>query len=152
MATNNPGGNPGATPHHGRNPKGDGQKSFMETLREVGGKELDPRRHESDLVVSVAGVVTGLMIAAIAVYKWFPVVSVVFLVCALIALWGRWVIRRQVLRDVADLATAKEGFAATGQEEYREFVRLRSQQMLTDNKTLTAYGRSVVQDYAQWAG
>ena len=90
--------NPGATPHHGRNPKGDGQKSFMETLREVGGKELDLRRHESDLVVSVAGVVTGLMIAAIAVYKWFPVVSVVFLVCALIALWGRWVIRRQVLR------------------------------------------------------
>ena len=92
------------------------------------------------------------MIAAIAVYKWFPVVSVVFLVCALIALWGRWVIRRQVLRDVADLATAKEGFAATGQEEYREFVQLRSQQMLTDNKALTAYGRSVVQDYAQWAG
>lgn len=42
-------------------------------------------------------------------------------------------------------------YKLTGQPEYPEFVRLRAQQMLRDNKALTRAARQEVQGLLAWA-
>ncbi|OAX53058.1 hypothetical protein A5N15_12165 [Rothia kristinae] len=82
----------------------------------------------------MAVAVTVLMVLAAVAYTWLPWLSVTLLVCAVVLLWGRWMILRQVTRDLAQMSSARESFAATGNPEYSEFVRLRAEQMLRDNR------------------
>lgn len=129
----------------------DERPSFRETFVAVGRETLDKSRYDASPVVSVAVAVTGLMVAAAVAYTWLPWLSVTLLVCAVVLLWGRWMILRQVTRDLAQMSSARESFAATGNPEYSEFVRLRAEQMLRDNRALTAAGRRAVRDHLGWA-
>lgn len=120
---------------------------------EVGQRTLDKGRQEEGVyIVSVAPIVTGLMVLAALLYTvtqgWGTLVA---LVCALVALWGRWVLQRQAAKDFAEMRASQREYKLTGQPEYPEFVRLRAQQMLRDNKALTRTARQEVQDLLAWA-
>lgn len=128
-----------------------GRPGFKDTFVAVGRQELDKGRDQRSLVFSVAVPVTVLMAVAAIAYTWYPVVSVVALVCALILLWGKWMIGRQAAKDFAQMATAQEGFRATKDPQYAEFVRLRGEQMLRDNKALTKYARAEIAELLAWA-
>ena len=125
--------------------------SFRETFVAVGQQTLDKSRYDSAPVVSVAVAVTVLMVLAAVAYTWLPWLSVTLLVCAVVLLWGRWMILRQVTRDLAQMESARESYVATGNPEYPEFVRLRAEQMLRDNRALTTAGRRAVRDHLGWA-
>lgn len=112
--------------------------SFKETFVAVGQRALDKdRQDEGVYIVSVSAIVTGLMVIAALLYVitkgWGTLVA---LVCALIVLWGRWVLQRQATKDFADMRTSAQGYKATGKDEYLEFIKLRGEQMLRDNKAL----------------
>ena len=70
---------------------------FKDTFIAVGQQTLSKRR--TDYVYSVGVLVTGLMVLAGLLYFLTPVASIVALVCAIIVMWGRWIILRQVLND-----------------------------------------------------
>lgn len=126
--------------------------TFKSTFIEVGQRELDKNRQ--DYVYSVGVLVTGLMALAGVLYLVSDVAAIVALVCALVALWGRYVIKRQVLRDFAEMHSAREAVEHRGvanADEYREFVRLRGEQMLRDNKALTPLAKSEINELLAWA-
>lgn len=128
-------------------------KSFKETFIEVGQRTIDKdRQDEGVYIVSVAPIVTGLMILAALLYVithgWGTLIA---LVCALVVLWGRWVLQRQATKDFADMYMSQEGYRKTKKPEYVEFIRLRSEQMLRDNKALTKKARAEVQALLEWA-
>ena len=100
---------------------------------------------------SVGILVTGLMVLAGLLYFLTPIASIVALVCAIIVMWGRWIILRQVTQDFADMRTAKEGYTATENAEYLEFIRLRGEQMLNDNKALTPLAKQEITQLMDWA-
>lgn len=136
------------------NSKPDTQKpTFKETFIQVGQRTLDKdRQNEGVFIVSVAPIVTGLMVVAALLYVWtHGWVTLVALVCALIVMWGRWVLQRQAAKDFHDLYTSKEGFEKTGKPEYLEFIRLRSEQMLRDNKALTSAAKAEVRGLLVYA-
>lgn len=110
------------------------------------------RQNEEVFIVSVAPIVTGLMVVAALLYVWaHGWGTLVALVCALIVMWGRWVLQRQAAKDFHDLYTSKEGFEKTGKPEYLEFIRLRSEQMLRDNKALTSAAKAEVRSLLAYA-
>ncbi|MDO4916112.1 MAG: hypothetical protein Q3974_00645 [Rothia sp. (in: high G+C Gram-positive bacteria)] len=121
--------------------------SFKETFIQVGQRTLDKNRQDEGIyIVSVAPIVTALMVIAALLYVWTRGWgTLVALVCAIIVMWGRWVLQRQAAKDFADLYMSKEGFEKTGKPEYLEFIQLRCEQMLRDNKALTAKAKSEVQ-------
>ena len=128
-------------------------KSFKETFIEVGQRTIDKdRQDEGVYIVSVAPIVTGLMVVAALLYVithgWGTLIA---LVCALIVLWGRWVLQRQATKDFADMYMSQDGYRKTKKPEYVEFIRLRSEQMLRDNKALTKKARAEVQTLLEWA-
>lgn len=129
-------------------------KSFKETFIEVGQRTLDKdRQQEGIYIVSVAPIVTGLMVVAALLYVWtHGWGTLIALVCALVALWGRWILQRQAAKDFADLRMSQEGFEKTGKTEYLEFIRLRGEQMLRDNKALTSAARAEIAALLDWAG
>ncbi len=136
------------------NSKPDAQKpTFKETFIQVGQRTLDKdRQNEGVFIVSVAHIVTGLMVVAALLYVWtHGWGTLVALVCALIVMWGRWVLQRQAAKDFHDLYTSKEGFEKTGKPEYLEFIRLRSEQMLRDNKALTSAAKAEVRSLLAYA-
>lgn len=49
------------------------------------------------------------------------------------------------------MRASQREYKLTGQPEYPEFVRLRAQQMLRDNKALTRAARHEVQGLLAWA-
>lgn len=112
--------------------------SFKETFIAVGQRALDKDRQDEGIyIVSVSAIVTALMVIAALLYVltqgWGTLVA---LVCAMIVLWGRWVLQRQASKDFADMYTSVRGYKATGKDEYLEFIKLRGEQMLRDNKAL----------------
>ena len=136
------------------NSKPDAQKpTFKETFIQVGQRTLDKdRQNEGVFIVSVAPIVTGLMVVAALLYVWtHGWGTLVALVCALIVMWGRWVLQRQAAKDFHDLYTSKECFEKTGKPEYLEFIRLRSEQMLRDNKALTSAAKAEVRSLLAYA-
>ena len=70
---------------------------FKDTFIAVGQQTLSKRR--TDYVYSVGVLVTGLMVLAGLLYFLTPIASIVALVCAIIVMWGRWIILRQVTQD-----------------------------------------------------
>ena len=76
---------------------------FKDTFIAVGQQTLSKRR--TDYVYSVGVLVTGLMVLAGLLYFLTPIASIVALVCAIIVMWGRWIILRQVTKDLADMRT-----------------------------------------------
>lgn len=119
----------------------------------VGQRTLDKdRQGEGVYIVSVASIVSGLMVLAALLYTvtqgWGTLVA---LVCALVALWGRWVLQRQATKDFTEMHASQREYKLTGQPEYPEFVRWRAQQMLRDNKALTRAARHEVQGLLAWA-
>ncbi|MDO4898962.1 MAG: hypothetical protein Q3965_06585 [Rothia sp. (in: high G+C Gram-positive bacteria)] len=120
--------------------------SFKETFIKVGQQTLDKNRQgEGVYIVSVAPLVTGLMIVAALLYLWtHGWGTLIALVCAVIVLWGRWVLQRQASKDFHDMYTSREGFEKTGKPEYLEFIRLRGEQMLRDNKALTSSAKAEI--------
>lgn len=118
-----------------------------------GQRTLDKDRQEEGIyIVSVAPIVSGLMVLAALLYTvtqgWGTLVA---LVCALVALWGRWVLLQQATKDFTEMHASQREYKLTGQPEYPEFVRLRAQQMLRDNKALTRAARQEVQGLLAWA-
>ena len=65
---------------------------FKDTFIAVGQQTLSKRR--TDYVYSVGVLVTGLMVLAGLLYFLTPIASIVALVCAIIVMWGRWIILR----------------------------------------------------------
>jgi len=122
---------------------------FKDTFIAVGQQTLSKRR--TDYVYSVGVLVTGLMVLAGLLYFLTPIASIVALVCAIIVMWGRWIILRQVTQDFADMRTVKEGYTATENAEYLEFIRLRGEQMLNDNKALTPLAKQEITQLMDWA-
>lgn len=127
--------------------------SFKETFIQVGRRTLDKSRQDEGVyIVSVAPIVTALMVVAALLYVWTRGWgTLVALVCALIVMWGRWVLQRQAAKDFADLYMSQEGFKKTGKPEYLEFIRLRSEQMLRDNKALTSAAKAEVRGLLEFA-
>lgn len=128
-------------------------KSFKETFVEVGQRTLDKNRQtEGVYIISVAPIVTGLMVIAILLYVithgWGTLIA---LICALVVLWSRWVLQRQATKDFSEMYVSQEGYKKTKKPEYVEFIRLRAEQMLRDNKALTKTARSKVENLLAWA-
>ena len=123
--------------------------NFKETFIKVGQQTLSKQR--TDYVHSVGVLVTGLMVLAGLLYLWKPAAAIVALVCAIIAMWGRWMITRQVVQDLSDMHASKAGYASTGNRDYLEFIRLRGEQMLRDNKALTPLAKNEINELMDWA-
>lgn len=130
--------------------------SFKDTFIQVGQEHLDKNRHDKDLIVSVAPIITGLMVVAGVLYFLTPIASIVALILAVIALWGRWVLTRQLAGDLRDMYAARQAHADGRQpEECAAFVLARATQILQDNKMLTPAAKqevSALKDWAQGAG
>lgn len=126
--------------------------TFRDTFVSVGQATLDKNREQQQLIKPVAGIVTGLMVAAAVSYFFLPVASVVFLFAAIVALAGRWLLLRQVRNDLVDMQRAKKAHSRRQQPaECAEFVRLRSTQMLRDNKMLTSHATQQIKALQAWA-
>lgn len=125
--------------------------SFKEIFTQQGQEVLNKNKYEQQLTYSVAPLITGLMVLAGALYFLSPIASIVCLVLALIALWGRWVLDKQLRGDLLDMERARQLYQQDNNPEYMEFVRLRSAQILEDNKVLSPFGRSKVIEAKDWA-
>lgn len=126
--------------------------SFKDTFIDVGQRELDKDKFNKQLVASVGGIVTGLMVLAGICYWFSPVTAIIPLVLAIVAMAGRQLLLSQVRKDFADLTRAAEAMAAGQQpEECAEFIRLRTAQMLADNKMLTPLAKAELARFAELA-
>lgn len=126
--------------------------SFREVFVTVGQEELDKARPDRQVIVSVAPLLTGLLVVAAVLYYMSPYATLVTLCVALVVLWERWVLTRQATRDLEDMRRAKAAYERGQQpEECAEFIRLRSAQMLTDNKMLSATAQAEIQALQDWA-
>lgn len=70
---------------------------------------------------------------------------------AIVIMAGRRMLENQVRRDVSDLEEAKKQFTRTRNADYLEFIRLRVNQMLADNKMLRPETKVTLGDYLAWA-
>ena len=101
---------------------------------------------------SVGVYVTGLMVLACVLYPFTKGIGSIFaLILAIFLMGGRAFIEHQVRRDFSDLAEAQRQYERTKNPEYLEFMVLRSEGLLEDNKILTDDSRQALSDYAQWA-
>lgn len=127
--------------------------SFKETFIQVSRRSLDKKRQQEGIyIISVAPLLTGLMVLAALLYVWTKGWgTLVVLSCVLILLWGRWLLQRQASKDFADMYTSRDGYLKTKDPQYLNFIDLRAQQMLRDNKALTASARAEIEGLKQWA-
>ena len=101
---------------------------------------------------SVGKYVTWLMVIACILYPFTRGIgSILALIVAIFLMGGRAMIERQVRRDVSDLEEAKKQYGLTRNPEYLQFMILRAEGLLEDNKILTPDSRSLLENYAQWA-
>ena len=101
---------------------------------------------------SMGKYVTWLMVIACILYPFTRGIgSILALLVAIFLMGGRAMIERQVRRDVSDLEEAKKQYGLTRNPEYLQFMTLRAEGLLEDNKILTPDSRNLLQDYAQWA-
>ena len=101
---------------------------------------------------SMGKYVTWLMVIACILYPFTRGIgSIVALLVAIFLMGGRAMIERQVRRDVSDLEEAKRQWGLTRNPEYLQFMTLRAEGLLEDNKILTPSSRTLLEDYARWA-
>ena len=101
---------------------------------------------------SMGKYVTWLMGIACILYPFTRGIgSILALVVAIFLMGGRALIERQVRRDVSDLEEAKKQYGLTRNPEYLQFMTLRAEGLLEDNKILTPASRTLLEGYAQWA-
>ena len=101
---------------------------------------------------SMGKYVTWLMVIACILYPFTRGIgSILALIVAIFLMGGRALIERQVRRDVSDLEEAKRQYGLTRNPEYLQFMTLRAEGLLEDNKILTPDSRSLLQGYVQWA-
>lgn len=101
---------------------------------------------------SVGKYVTWLMVIACVLYPFTRGIgSILALIVAIFLMGGRAMIERQVRRDVSDLEEAKKQYGLTRNSEYLQFMILRAEGLLEDNKILTPDSRSLLENYTQWA-
>ena len=101
---------------------------------------------------SMGKYVTWLMVIACILYPFTRGIgSILALIVAIFLMGGRVMIERQVRRDVSDLEEAKKQYGLTRNPEYLQFMILRAEGLLEDNKILTPDSRSLLENYAQWA-
>ena len=101
---------------------------------------------------SMGKYVTWLMVIACILYPFTRGIgSILALLAAIFLMGGRVMIERQVRRDVSDLEEAKRQYGLTRNPEYLQFMALRAEGLLEDNKILTPDSRNLLQDYVQWA-
>jgi len=101
---------------------------------------------------SMGKYVTWLMVIACILYPFTRGIgSILALVVAIFLMGGRALIERQVRRDVSDLEEAKKQYGLTRNPEYLQFMTLRAEGLLEDNKILTPASRTLLEGYAQWA-
>ena len=101
---------------------------------------------------SMGKYVTWLMVIACVLYPFTRGIgSILALIVAIFLMGGRAMIERQVRRDVSDLEEAKKQYGLTRNSEYLQFMILRAEGLLEDNKILTPDSRSLLENYAQWA-
>ena len=101
---------------------------------------------------SMGKYVTWLMVIACVLYPFTRGIgSILALIVAIFLMGGRVMIERQVRRDVSDLEEAKKQYGLTRNPEYLQFMILRAEGLLEDNKILTPDSRSLLENYAQWA-
>lgn len=101
---------------------------------------------------SVGVHVTWLMVLACILYPLTKGIGSIFvLVLAVFLMGGRAFIENQARRDFSDLAEAQRQYERTGNAEYLEFMVLRAEGMLEDNRILTDSSRQSLTQYVQWA-
>ena len=101
---------------------------------------------------SMGRYVTWLMVIACILYPFTKGIgSILALLVAIFLMGGRAMIERQVRRDVSDLEEAKRQYGLTRNPEYLQFMTLRAEGLLEDNKILTPSSRTLLEDYARWA-
>ena len=101
---------------------------------------------------SMGRYVTWLMVIACILYPFTKGIgSILALLVAIFLMGGRALIERQVRRDVSDLEEAKRQYGLTRNPEYLQFMTLRAEGLLEDNKILTPSSRTLLEDYARWA-
>ena len=101
---------------------------------------------------SMGKYVTWLMVIACILYPFTQGIgSILALLAAIFLMGGRVLIERQVRRDVSDLEEAKRQYGLTRNPEYLQFMTLRAEGLLEDNKILTPSSRTLLEDYARWA-
>lgn len=126
--------------------------TFKETFIAVGQDTLDKQREDRQLILSAAPLVTGLMVLGAIGYFLSPILTLIALILALIALWGKVVLTRQVSADINDMHIAQAAYKAGKQPvECLAFIQARSAQMLADNKVLSAYAKAHILELQQWA-
>ena len=87
---------------------------------------------------SMGKYVTWLMVIACILYPFTRGIgSILALLVAIFLMGGRAMIERQVRRDVSDLEEAKKQYGLTRNPEYLQFMTLRAEGLLEDNKILT---------------
>ncbi|CAM2996612.1 hypothetical protein ACSL103130_09590 [Actinomyces slackii] len=101
---------------------------------------------------SVGVHVTWLMVLACVLYPLTKGIGSIFvLVLAIFLMGGRAFIENQVRRDFSDLNEARRQYERTRNPEYLEFMVLRAEGMLEDNKILTDSSRQALEEHAEWA-
>ena len=101
---------------------------------------------------SMGRYVTWLTVIACILYPFTRgIASIPVLLVAIFLMGGRAMIERQVRRDVSDLEEAKKQYGLTRNSEYLQFMILRAEGLLEDNKILTPDSRSLLENYTQWA-
>ena len=101
---------------------------------------------------SMGRYVTWLMVIACILYPFTKGIgSILALLVAIFLMGGRAMIERQVRRDVSDLEEAERQYGLTRNPEYLQFMTLRAEGLLEDNKILTPSSRTLLEDYARWA-
>ncbi|AHI21628.1 hypothetical protein [Corynebacterium vitaeruminis] len=123
--------------------------SFKDSFVAVGRETISKERN--DYVYSVGVAVTALMVLAGAVYFWTPIASIVVLICAIILMWGRHMILRQVMTDMNQMRASKNLYPKDKNPEYLQFIELRAQQMLRDNRALTPLAKQEISQLLDWA-
>lgn len=108
---------------------------------------------KENYIKNSSGLVSGLFIIGGLLY--FPTqgyATLVALVVALIVMLGQKILLTQINRDFADMYQAKKMFEQSRNPDYLKFINLRSQQILQDNKVLSAKAKTELaqlQDYCQ---
>ena len=155
---------PGRRPRRSENGKVEGKKSIGTRVRDwfSGGDPDGPAKIRTwatgddgrwrGYTHSMGKYVTWLMVIACILYPFTRGIgSILALIVAIFLMGGRALIERQVRRDVSDLEEAKRQYGLTRNPEYLQFMTLRAEGLLEDNKILTPDSRSLLQGYVQWA-
>lgn len=101
---------------------------------------------EQPYIKNSSMLITALfIIAGVLYYPTNGYGSVIALVLAVFVLMGQKLLIAQTKRFFAEMYAAKQQFEQTGNTDYLEFIRLRGNQMLADNKVLSNQAKNDIQ-------